>query len=152
MEIVATRLNVAEIAAFRRQLRDNKIVDNELCRDSFGQAFEKAGIRNFENLLMSDLDPICKKIGIAPAVKMRLKALQGTTIDPEATASASDIIALVQITNKREAVRPVGGPMETIKTHRTLMENSTNKRQHLKSHALMLSVMACSRSEKRLQF
>ena len=109
----ATRLNVAEIAMFRRQLRDNKIVDNELCRNSLVQAFEKASIRDFEALLIADLDTVCKKIGIASAVKMRLKALQRTMVDPEATASAVDMIALVQITNKRKALRPVGFPMET---------------------------------------
>ena len=113
MEVTTIRLNVAEIADFRRKLRDNKVIEDTLCRNSLVQAFEKASIRDFEALLIADLDTVCKKIGIASAVKMRLKALQRTMVDPEATASAVDMIAVVQITNKRKALRPVGFPMET---------------------------------------
>ena len=129
MAETSVKVNVAEIAEFRRKLRDNNVIENIVCRNRLVQVFQKAGIKDFESLLMVDLDAVCKEIGIAAAVKMRLKALQGTMVDPEATASAADIIALVQITNKRKALRPVGGPMEIIKTQRVLRGFTSSRRR-----------------------
>ena len=72
METTAARLNVAEIAEFRRKLRDNNVIEHSDCRNKLVQAFGEAGIRNFEPLLISDLDAVCRKIGIAAPVKIRL--------------------------------------------------------------------------------
>ena len=104
-------------------------LSNQIAETGLYKPLERQ-VWNFETLLISDLDAVCKKIGRAASVKMRLKTLQGTVVDPEAIASAADIIALVQITNKRRALRPVGGPMENIKTHKTLTENSDNVATH----------------------